>query len=136
MLLKLKYFLKTNSTVRALDEFEYLDACEKLNPFRMECEKCRDDIMTTLPYDVCRKKGIEYCLRKDKDGTIVGCWAFDTQCGCVERPFSEYFAPSPFRCPMYSANQKYIRARDAYLSQQKIVDEFWKVRMTERLKTK
>ncbi len=121
MFLKLKYFLKTNSTVRALDEFEYLDMCEKLNPLRQKFEECRAAITLS-------GKDSKHCFDNEY-GVVVECPLFSTKYGCHVHLFGDI-------CPSYPANQEYIRARDAYLPQKKIVDEFWQTRMTQRANAK
>lgn len=119
MLLRLKYFLKTDKDIRKADKQEYEKLNKKLNDLYSNMNDARKDITQYIysPF------AIKSCLRRGNCG-LYTCYFFDLEKQC-KRTTS---------CPSQRKNYFFFQARQRYLEQRNLVYNFWEERMQERIK--
>ncbi len=122
MLLRLQYVLKTNKDTRTTDKREYEELRKKLADYHSEMTDARAKISNHL--GDLNNYGIHGCFSRGYCDDYT-CTFFDWEKQCTQ-PLVD--------CPIKHKNTIFFQARQKYQEQQKLVNDFWKERMKERVK--
>ncbi len=127
MWMRINYFLCTDYATRRADSAEFAAARKELLRLANEYYEARGAITGVM--DSRSRSACIYQYRMAFGEYECSYFSWGAGCTWGNRNCSS-------RCQLYPKNQKFFAAMEKYLAQKKIIDEFWNVRMRERVNAK